>query len=357
LYRTYLWNPDENIWTDDEWITFTNNENGLAETFTYLRWDPYIETWFKIYKDSTNYNSDDNIVSIYSWEDSADEWLLSTKEEFFYNADGTLNYSVYLDWVSSDEVWRNLSKKEYYYNNSGLLTSTFYSLFGNDDWFYNTKEEYNYDGQDNMIMKIIFLRQDDEWFYSQQMTNDYDETGDIVLTVRYAWDTSLNDWMKQQKNEYIYEYNDEGIKVYYTNAIYLWLEGSDGWTGWYKYETRWDDEGYQTLRIQYIWENNSDEWIYDFKTFYYRSLVTGIHESTSAGLTFYPNPVKNVLHILNESQDAKNYRILSLTGEILMSFSISETSGTVNLTNFPNGIYFLQYRQNGKTKTEKIIKL
>lgn len=34
-------------------------------------------------------------------------------------------------------------------------------------------------------------------------------------------------------------------------------------------------------------------------------------ESTAGGLTFYPNPVKNVLHILNEDSDAKDYRILS----------------------------------------------
>lgn len=64
------------------------------------------------------------------------------------------------------------------------------------------------------------------------------------------------------------------------------------------------------------------------------SVVTGIDNTISSGITIYPNPVKNKIKI--SSIDDLNWKISNSEGKIL----IKGNSKNIDMTNFSPGIYF-----------------
>nr|WP_315249656.1 T9SS type A sorting domain-containing protein [uncultured Flavobacterium sp.] len=72
-------------------------------------------------------------------------------------------------------------------------------------------------------------------------------------------------------------------------------------------------------------------------------------------LSFYPNPVKNVLTISNTSI-IDEVTFISIKGETLLSKKINDHRSEIDLSNFSNGVYFLKIKSEGAEKTVKLIK-
>ena len=72
-------------------------------------------------------------------------------------------------------------------------------------------------------------------------------------------------------------------------------------------------------------------------------------------LSYFPNPVKNSLFIRNTSIIAE-VEISSVLGQKIMSQNVNNLESEINLSNLPNGIYFVKVKSGGASKTIKIIK-
>ncbi len=70
--------------------------------------------------------------------------------------------------------------------------------------------------------------------------------------------------------------------------------------------------------------------------------------------TVFPNPAREVLHIQGEGQFAVN--IYSLDGKIHLSREELFQIATLELSDFPSGIYFLQIRQGNQLLTKRLVK-
>jgi len=352
-YTTYVWEPTENNWRDDILLTFTYNEQGLEETFTYISWDEYMQDWMKIHKDSSVYNNEGNVTSYYTWKNEMNEWRLSTKEETSYNSDGTENYSIVYGWDSMDQEWRNVTKTEYFYNTETGLNDSIYHLFWvAGSWDFQAKYTFVYDENNNLQTEISFIVQNGQWLKYQKNDYDYNEDNYISEIISSLWDETADEWLYQLKNNY--EYNSEGIQLKSTN--YYWDPETNHWKGMSIFESVLDNDGYLIIYIHSRWDNDNSEWAVFKKTFYHWSTITAIAEATPGELKIYPNPVSNVLHLLKEDAEETVFSIISLTGERLLQFNVSGTSGSISLENLPGGLFFLQYNQNGEMITKKIIK-
>jgi len=58
--------------------------------------------------------------------------------------------------------------------------------------------------------------------------------------------------------------------------------------------------------------------------------------------TVYPNPVKTVLNIIFSSKSTTNLILYDLNGKEILRKNISEIKDTLDLSNLPNGVYFIQ---------------
>ena len=78
-----------------------------------------------------------------------------------------------------------------------------------------------------------------------------------------------------------------------------------------------------------------------------------VHEvSNQQPLEVYPNPVADVLHVKNLSDEKVEYRILNTLGQEVVSGS---TCGTISVEALDKGLYFLQVKGKNYHKTAKII--
>ena len=96
------------------------------------------------------------------------------------------------------------------------------------------------------------------------------------------------------------------------------------------------------------------------QTFVYSAL--GIELETKVSMKVFPNPANNVASLnlrieLNERTDA-TVTLLNVNGEVLEQLKKEFSSGvnitTMNISNLPSGVYFVQFKSNGAMKTEKI---
>jgi hypothetical protein len=79
------------------------------------------------------------------------------------------------------------------------------------------------------------------------------------------------------------------------------------------------------------------------------------------GITVYPNPTRNICYISLPSDFTEgNYTIYNMAGNSVMSKNITNKferhNEKVDLSNYPNGIYFVQVQSKGNHSTFKVIK-
>ena len=86
----------------------------------------------------------------------------------------------------------------------------------------------------------------------------------------------------------------------------------------------------------------------------------GINDNTSPKLLIYPNPTSGVFTIEceNTNHDVCSFRIYDVFGKLLISNNLTNSNNTIDLSSQPNGIYFFQLIEDGKTTSfQKIVKV
>ena len=72
-------------------------------------------------------------------------------------------------------------------------------------------------------------------------------------------------------------------------------------------------------------------------------------------LVFYPNPVKDLLH-LSFSNEISKVVVVNLLGQKVVEFQSNTTHTTLNLSELPSGTYLVKVISGDSIKTIKIIK-
>ena len=75
-------------------------------------------------------------------------------------------------------------------------------------------------------------------------------------------------------------------------------------------------------------------------------------------LDFYPNPVKDILYIdFSDQKNKEAIEITDATGRVIMNILVTEKSSQIDVSNLKPGLYFLKFKSENKTNTNKFIKL
>ncbi len=85
--------------------------------------------------------------------------------------------------------------------------------------------------------------------------------------------------------------------------------------------------------------------------------ATGIDDLTNIdGISIYPNPTKNIINITSASIKNSEVAIFNMLGEMVyQNNSSTKNTITVDLSNQPNGVYFVKVKTNDKVSTRKIM--
>ncbi len=80
-------------------------------------------------------------------------------------------------------------------------------------------------------------------------------------------------------------------------------------------------------------------------------VITGIPEVQSNNFKMFPNPSNGVVNFRGLSGNSQ-ITVTNVYGETVMS---AENTNSINLSNFVNGVYFVNIKSNGTVATEKIV--
>lgn len=81
----------------------------------------------------------------------------------------------------------------------------------------------------------------------------------------------------------------------------------------------------------------------------------GIEDTDMEAVTIYPNPTNGLITIDNMTQSA-DYKVISVTGQVVETGSLTPNNNKVDLTKVQNGIYVLQLQQGTNIQTVRIVK-
>lgn len=85
----------------------------------------------------------------------------------------------------------------------------------------------------------------------------------------------------------------------------------------------------------------------------------GVHElKTKEDILFdvYPNPVKEYLTLKLDKPDINtNYILYNVVGNLILANTRINGTATIDLSNLPNGVYYLEVKNEGQRSTKKII--
>jgi hypothetical protein len=90
---------------------------------------------------------------------------------------------------------------------------------------------------------------------------------------------------------------------------------------------------------------------------YTASGTTNTEQYESPGMRIYPNPVRDMVNIVNPGTDSKLI-IRSISGKVVYEARITNSDNriSVDLSHQPSGVYILEIRSDQAVRTEKIIK-
>jgi hypothetical protein len=95
----------------------------------------------------------------------------------------------------------------------------------------------------------------------------------------------------------------------------------------------------------------------DTATFNATAWVTSVNEASSAkNIALYPNPVKNQLGISYQSTNELHMDIYNVLGVKVKSFTYTNTSGLIDISDLQNGVYFVRFADGGKSFTKQFTK-
>jgi len=72
-------------------------------------------------------------------------------------------------------------------------------------------------------------------------------------------------------------------------------------------------------------------------------------------LSLFPNPSTGLFYV--NAQSAQAFEINDATGKLIYSGKIEAGENKIDLSNYPNGIYFLHFEQSGLSKKIKLVKI
>jgi hypothetical protein len=88
---------------------------------------------------------------------------------------------------------------------------------------------------------------------------------------------------------------------------------------------------------------------------YLDDLILGTQNVSQNTVSFYPNPVENILH-LNSKEAIDAVSVYTITGQMVTNVTFNENKTELNLSNLASGVYLVKVSSNGSVENLKVVK-
>lgn len=138
----------------------------------------------------------------------------------------------------------------------------------------------------------------------------------------------------------------------------VWIEGIGSIHGpiFTNFPIKFSTEIPDSLILTCTYSNSQQFWQHPSYNSCYLNIVLGIDKKTKTDLTFYPNPVQDIIKLNLTKPDYYEINIFNSAGQKLLQKTITSDVLTIDLTSLNDGIYFITVDNKTERWTSKIIK-
>lgn len=371
FYRTtYAYDEYQNfteyiyyIWTGTNWeinygnrsvITYGPNGEELERLDQY--YDYNLMEWVNSSMLISTYDENGYLVEeIYAyWYDGV--WNYDFRDVYTIDANGTwLELTTYY-WNGGD--WAPESKViDIVWHNWGLfqVASAIIQYYDGAMWFNDERVTGTYNGNNYIMLYEMFW--DDSWEPYERET--YTETASEHQTL---WEYFVSgDWLNDQRYT---DYFDDHSQNSGYKSEYWEEEKSDASAGWmldyYSVNLNtYDEDDHLVETIMQYWDFGSQS-LLNSNRFVYSNFTSNVSEiGADMGLKIFPNPASDWVEIQNlrAVNQHYEYRLLDLSGKIILSGTIAEGPSVIPVEQLQKGLYILHVTNSrGDGSSYKIMK-
>ena len=304
--------------------------------------------WANNSQDTYTYDANNNLTSeLYqTWNGSA--WVNGNQYIYTYDANNNLTSELYQTWNGS--IWVNDEQYIYTYDASNNQTSELYQTWNGSIWVNDYQYTYTYDANNNLTSQLGQNWNGSIWVNDNQYTYTYDANNNQTSYLYQSWNGSA--WVNYHQVAYTYDANNNRTSFLQQN----W--NGSAWVNYYQLAYTYDANNFQQNYAYRFWNGTGTAVTIGDSAYYYFHTAVGINNPTATveSITIFPNPTTGTFTLQSTNQQINNSTITisNVLGEKIYSSIINQQKSIINL-GAPNGIYFVQLRNNEQTITRKII--
>lgn len=385
----WQFNGISNTITEKNRTQYTYNENKEIIVNLLQKWDFVDEAWKNVSKTEYEYNvSGDLITEVFynAYNPDTQQWIVSRRVEFDYNADGSQALNAYYELNQETQnlyLTYKTEKRIDAYGETVLEQSIQWNSYLKQEVI-NYKREKIYDEQRNLLSETN-ISTDLFWDGSQyqmqiegeKTENTYSASNQLLTTAEYYY--TNGQFVGDEKFEYTY--NATHPTALETEYAYTWNESTSTWNKESKgvltsnFEVTRDDmilpfgdEGESrevkmyfsymaTELLLYEWSGTANDWVENskVKVHFSQSEFSSVDEVDAAHMTVYPNPVSDFISVRLTGNTTANIRMYDLQGRKIYESPVNNQS-KIDLTGLANGVYFYQLIRGHETVNGKLLK-
>ncbi len=305
--------------------------------------DIWINEGFATYSE---YISRINLIS----ETSGTNFMVSAQN----NAMSSPGGSVYVPDEDLDDIWRIFSSRLSYDKGAAILHMIRFEL-QDDELFFDILQQFNVDyadseatGDDFKLFAEDMSGQDFDTFFDQWYYGEGYPTYDITyfnhedeLDIHFSQTASTSNpsffEMLMEYKLYFEDGYDTIVQVYHTQPEHIETFSELATQHGDLVDIDVDPQNYTLDKTGSISVSNSQ--------------VSG-----NPVFSFYPNPVKDYVTFVSDSQQSKTISMYDLSGNLVYETEFNGREKTISLRNLPKGIYFVDTENANGISRKKLLK-
>ncbi|MFT3909187.1 MAG: T9SS type A sorting domain-containing protein [Ferruginibacter sp.] len=371
---------------------------------------------FTIFSFSTGYSQSSIEQVLQSWSNG--NWVNSTKFTSSYDTNCYLIHSLSQTWDATTSSWLNSGQTSYTNNSSGKQLTTLDQSWSAGAWQNSSRSTYTYDAANNMLTAGFDYFDNGNWINGAINTYTYDAGGRATGSYQVAWDANSNSWINDSKNILTYDSNGDNtesvsqawdeptgtwIDYQYAHSVYnsahklmertLESTVTGNWANYSKELITRDNNGFRTAVLSQMWDAASNNWqnrsmstytlnpdgsiahwvtqswnvaagawVFSSQGDVPQGCVrpappTGVApDPTTTSILVYPNPTTDRLNIVLADYGKAQYSITDLQGRVVKTGAFNDNKASIDITDLPENMYFINVLQGEKKIGKKFIK-
>lgn len=346
-----------------------------------------------------------------SWKNQ--QWVNSVRNVYTYNSNGKIDFIILYGWDKNAGTWIKRFKTQHTYNSQGLLIEETESRWSktSNNWISPESRivrTYNANGNETKILhevkltgslegvfrvnkaytngKLTTLVEEEtvsgQWRKKKMVKSSYNGQGLLKKEETKKWAAATSTWMDETVEEFFYKANNK--KDY--SVVQSVASGTP--INFFKYTYEYDANDYLIVNSKLNWNKNSNMWMIEEK-YSHKNLADGSVEQTIklAWSSFtikldnvsrttykyddntavkeisnlseeqvYPNPTKGILNLdrLMQHDFNASVDVIDINGKVIRHYSTVQN--TIDVSELPNGVYFLKQSTQTGLNTIRFIK-